>query len=240
MFPVRHEKELPPSLSSITFWSGFEDDPPNLGWFLRQPLRLAHFAFYLRYRGHGDFNFGWSLAALLPHLAHQRETLRAIEIGPPYTRGPSLEGLCLTGFRALEELTLSIWALDDRGGPGICSLPVRAGHAAILSAPKLRKLTLRYDCIQRYHAVNLEDFGDEHEAWLRGLTAAAAHGKAALRHVHIDWRPGRISRRLRIDVYPWDRIDKVQEEVRDAGILITYPSPSVTREEFDVMVVGQD
>ncbi|KAK4209819.1 hypothetical protein QBC37DRAFT_390973 [Rhypophila decipiens] len=241
-FPPLQITLPPPSLTSISFHDGFEDDPPNLDWFLRQPLNLVKFTFELRYRDHGDWNAGWSLPTIFSLLRHQARTLRTIDIGILYTgHGGNLETVNLSGFTSLEELTLSYWDIevDTRTSDGSWTshLPINEGHAAILSAPKLKRFTLCFDQISRMGSQSLASFGEEQENWLRELVLDAARGqpKASLRHVHLDYRP--VPERMKpkgVEVWPWARINRVRDldEVKRAGIEITYVTPRVTEGKF--------
>ncbi|KAK4443407.1 hypothetical protein QBC34DRAFT_477644 [Podospora aff. communis PSN243] len=225
-------KEPPPSLTSIDFVRGFDDDPPNLKWLLDQPLALEHFGFFLRWRDHGDFNRGWSLRVILSLLRLQCHTLRTINIGSLYTGAWGLSGVDLSMFTALEELTLPYQNLFSSSYSSPTRLAPREGHDAILSAPNLRKFTLDFEYSGRGNWCTLAHFGEDEEVWLRLLVTAAVQRRAKLRHVHLDFAPNRSSNKVDGLVWPWARIDGVEVEVKGEGILITYPKPSITEEEF--------
>ncbi|PYI35253.1 hypothetical protein BP00DRAFT_492459 [Aspergillus indologenus CBS 114.80] len=86
-----------------------------------------------------------------------------------------------------------------------------------------------------FHKVTCEDFGEREEDWLRkmaGFIAAAA--PPALRTIQLDFDPDpHHFLPTNPEEYPWDRITRLEQELRVLGLELKYTPPSVTREEYE-------
>jgi len=140
----------------------------------------------------------WKLSAMIPILSVHKETLRYIGLGN--MRGRSLSGFDLTGFDNLESLHLSRWATG-------CNAAEVLG---ILAAPRIREFHWWFT--KEYLArVNLFDFGDEEEAWVRALAAAAAASGSPLDMIFAHFDPARAG------LWRWVPQNVTGEEEQEGG-----------------------
>lgn len=99
-----------------------------------------------------------------------------------------------------------------------------------LLSPNLK--TLEWDF--REHVFDYSywvDFGDKEERWVGGLAKEAIARKSTLRQIKIYYDPDpRYS--IPKDGYPWDRMDRIRDEIRPHGIELVYSKPAVTKERW--------
>ncbi|OJK00816.1 hypothetical protein ASPACDRAFT_117326, partial [Aspergillus aculeatus ATCC 16872] len=89
-----------------------------------------------------------------------------------------------------------------------------------------------------FHEIACEDFGEREEDWLRGMAkfiaVATPDLHPALRTIELNFDPDP-HHFLPTDPeeYPWDRITRLEQELRVLGLELKYTPPSVTREEYE-------
>ena len=159
---------------------------------------------------------------MIPAVAQHRATLRSLQIIG--MRDSGLSGFDLTAFTCLEDLRLSTGStgrdIDDQ---------------AQLLAPRLRKFTWIFPGFpSSHHDIGWNVFGQREEDWIRSLAQTAAGYGSPLREIFIDDQPtfedddqDGIS-----DTYPWDRMDRVADEIRGSGITLSYNPPQISRDAY--------
>jgi hypothetical protein len=45
---------------------------------------------------------------------------------------------------------------------------------------------------------------------------------------------------MRDRIYPWDVMDRIRDAIRPLGIILSYSTPSLSKEEFDRRVKGPE
>ncbi|RAH40230.1 uncharacterized protein BO95DRAFT_22030 [Aspergillus brunneoviolaceus CBS 621.78] len=89
-----------------------------------------------------------------------------------------------------------------------------------------------------FHEMACEDFGEREENWLRGMAkfiaVATPDLDPALRTIQLNLDPDP-HHFLPTDPeeYPWDRITRLEQEMRVLGLELKYTPPNVTREEYE-------
>lgn len=89
-----------------------------------------------------------------------------------------------------------------------------------------------------FHEMACEDFGEREEDWLRGMAkfiaVATPDLHPALRTIQLNLDPDP-HHFLPTDPeeYPWDRIRRLEQEMRVLGLELKYTPPNVTREEYE-------
>ena len=101
-------------------------------------------------------------------------------------------------------------------------------EADLLLGPKLRTFGLDFS-IYDQHSESWTDFGDMEEDWVRKFAEAAIARNAALKQIHITFNPDAWGSKEE-DGYPWDRMDKIRDQVRPHGIALEYSDPTITKE----------
>jgi hypothetical protein len=123
-------------------------------------------------------------------------------------------------FPNLEVLRLSRWQMEK-------NLEFSSTEADLLLAPNLK--TFGWDFTTCDYDKDLwTDFGDREEHWVREFAKAAIAKKAALKKIEITFKPGGWGFKEG-DHYPWDRMDKICDEIRPCGMVLEYNEPSFTR-----------
>ncbi|RAH66573.1 uncharacterized protein BO66DRAFT_459288 [Aspergillus aculeatinus CBS 121060] len=89
-----------------------------------------------------------------------------------------------------------------------------------------------------FHEMACEDFGEREEDWLRGLAkfiaVATSDLHPALRTIQLNLDPDpHHFLPTNPEEYPWDRITRLEQELRVLGLELKYTPPSVTREEYE-------
>ncbi|KAK4178013.1 hypothetical protein QBC36DRAFT_309577 [Triangularia setosa] len=206
---ARHLKSS--SITSITL-SQFGDTLDNLQRFLLVFKKLDHFTFHYWFH-HGTWSRkhqAFDLTVMHALLSHHKLTLRSIKIS--YLTG-ALGSFDVTGFPLLEELSLSRWNTMVHW----------------LSADPSNR-----DNVQCSESV--ANFDQADEDWLQGLTFAAIAPEIPLQSIRVDVNPdsGFFSPELNdVAAYPYGRINRVAAEVRSAGIIIEYPMPFISKQDFE-------
>jgi hypothetical protein len=203
----------------------FSDSPAHLANLLSWPARLESFSFKHMYSN----EFGpWTLATVLSAL-HQHKA--------------SLQTLCLGGWFVQRGFAWSSFAEFDRlqslSLPA-CATGCRIGDVSwdVLQATRLQ--VFRWSLAREGEdCESLFDFGQQHEDWLRAFAVGSWERKLPLRRIEIEYHPFMWSGRemevgvSRPEVYPWDRMDRLKSEMQDMGILLSYDTPTVSRDEFE-------
>ncbi|KAL4985454.1 hypothetical protein BDW68DRAFT_165133 [Aspergillus falconensis] len=156
-------------------------------------------------------------------LSIHRQTLEEIDIRSVALRGNG-HLFNLSTFVALKTLTLSQAEIHCSNGR------ITDDDVGLLLAPNLNTFRLDYSLDGR-HLEFSSDFGDPEEQFIRKLAQAAILRKSGLRTIEIVFDP-ELSRSQAEDRYPWDRIDRLDEEVQAHGIRVVYPRPALSREEW--------
>jgi len=160
------------------------------------------------------------LALLFSHLSPHRKTLRSIEIGSFDTKCPTgFDGFSLAGFESLETLELAERSTGSRDG-----------YEEIAAAPRLKRFSWNFQNDDSVMKVCLGHFRQADEDWIRGLAAAAARRKSPLENIHIIFEPDSWDEPP--EVWPWDSMDDIAKDFRDAGITVTYTEPNVTKSQI--------
>lgn len=160
-------------------------------------------------------------------LSIHSKSLKTIDIGYLSRNGGENKHLFdATLFPNLESLTLSRWQM---GYPGELT-PFTAESANFLG-PKLKFFGWSFH-IYDQHSESWSDFGEKEEAWLQELGEHAIARKAALKTVKIGFRPDYWARVGR-DEYPWDRMDKIRDELlRPNRMDLVYSTPIISKEQW--------
>lgn len=156
-------------------------------------------------------------------LLMHKDTLKSVDISylSPRGRGrlfvasdfPQLEVLRLSRWQMKKDLEFSIEEAD-----------------ALLLAPNLKTFAWDFGVYDQ-HTESWTDFGTNEEEWLRGLAKAATARKAALKEIEITYNPEPFDAREE-DGYPWDRMDRIRNEIRPYGITLAYSEPSLSKEDW--------
>jgi hypothetical protein len=149
-------------------------------------------------------------------------TLTHIEIG--YLSEPS-RLLDARLFPNLESLGLSRWQMP------VPLLAFSAQDANVLG-PRLKTFSWKFN----FYNLDVESwcgFGDAEEKWVGSLVECAVQRKAVLERIEIDFRPPDYWSTKERMGYPWDRMDRVRDEVcRPNGIELVYSEPLVERDKW--------
>ncbi|KAL3455038.1 hypothetical protein BJX64DRAFT_91268 [Aspergillus heterothallicus] len=168
----------------------------------------------------------WSLATLQPILAIHASTLRRISVRCINIGG--LAGLDLRGFPNLEELKLSAQTTTNE------FQDYTAGQKLLpnLLAPRLRLFYWDHTLEDQQCEEQLRFFAQAEEDFLRALANAVFDaGLVCFREIRIQFTPHAYVYEPE-EIYPWDRMDAVDREVRGRGVRVTYNKPTCTKEEF--------
>lgn len=154
---------------------------------------------------------------LEPH----KVSLQTLEIGH-LTRDPTRLStdriFDISSFPSLETLVLHKLQLENTD-PKVA--------ASMLLAPRLRTFGYSFNINDQVHEY-WEDFDAAQEEWLRKFAFEAVARRSTLRTIDVrfspdEWRdPG--------PEYPWDRMDKVREELQGTNILLVYNEPLYTKD----------
>lgn len=196
---------------------GCQSDPSTIRRLLLLPKNLEHFSFRL---GWNDENVAATLPLLFSHLSPHRKALRSIEIGCLFNDRPTgLDGFSLAGFESLETLELPKNSTGSQDG-----------YEKIAAAPRLKTFSWNFQSDDSFMGLCLDHFRQAEEDWIRGLAAAAARRKSPLENIHVIFEPDNWG--VPPEVWPWDRMDNIAKDFRDAGITVTYTEPNVTKSQI--------
>lgn len=201
---------------NLDTFTGTAEDLEN---FLSWPVCLDQFTLGNLFRPAVSHRL--SLAEMGRQLIPHQSTLRTLAI--KYLEVEGLDGFDLTGFTSLEDLTLSAWTTG-----------AAEGCEGKLLAPRLRKFTWDFPVEEARGRGPLHEFKAPQREWLRRLASAAVRENVPLRVICVDFYGVDVCGWANDlpEVYPWDYIDSVADEFRDAGIRVKYPRPILTKDEF--------
>jgi len=74
--------------------------------------------------------------------------------------------------------------------------------------------------------------------WLDELISTAISQRLPLRHVRVLWSPGPYYQKPEPEVWPWERLERIKEAAGNAGLVLSYPPPTMTRGEFELLPGG--
>ena len=155
-------------------------------------------------------------------LLMHKDTLNTIDIGylSKAGRGRLFDA---AHFPNLEVLGLSRWQMAS-------DLKFSAAEADLLLAPSLKAFELDFS-IYDQHSESWTDFGDMEEDWVREFARTAIARKAALEKIRITFNPDSWGTKEE-DGYPWDRMDKIRDEIRPYGMALEYSEPECTKDRW--------
>ncbi|KAL2016207.1 hypothetical protein VTK56DRAFT_4064 [Thermocarpiscus australiensis] len=206
-----------------------------VGW----PARLEKFTCL------GQSRFGYSsldLRTVWSGLVRHMPSPQSIRIGsianqmPRSAMSGMLAGIEFTLFESLTFLSLSYWTTGSDSGE------------VSLLAPRLETFEWSFDA-EDNRLLHLDHFQQAEEDFMRRLAHAAAERKIPLRRIDIVFTPAPVVGLMKdagaefLGIteasleYPWDRMNRLAEELRSFGIQLTYNKPSVIREEYEVAVL---
>jgi len=151
-----------------------------------------------------------------------KDTLRHIRIGK-LSYGAKGRLFNAAEFPNLEYLRLSRWLMNP-------ALDTAEEDAELLLAPKLRKFVWDFATNEVFRE-NWKDFGEREEEWLRGFAKAAIARRHGLQVIDVRFSPEDMSSNEPLG-YPYDRMDRVREEIRSSGLELVHDTPSYSREEW--------
>jgi hypothetical protein len=211
------QKDRTASFSTLIL-SDYEASPQDTAQLLRWPNQLSHFHFGSFYNNRFYMDLPMFRSMLLMH----KDTLRTIDIGylSSSGRGRLFDA---SDFPKLEVLKLSRRQMEK-------NLEFSSTEADLLLAPNLKTFGWSFS-IYDQHSESWTDFGDREERWLREFARAATARKAVLKKIEITFTPDEW-RSKEEDGYPWDRIDKIRDEVRPRGIALEYSEPPLSKKAW--------
>lgn len=208
---------------------------------LSAPSRLEHFAYSgIRRFGYHPLDLRTLWSYLVPH-ARTLETLRVGSLSHQTPQTPlagQLAGVDFAPFERLRSLSLSYWATGSDGGEEVYGL----------LAPRLETFEWTFDGDDG-RPLSLDHFGEEEEEFLRRLAKGAAARGLPLTKLTVVYTPtttaplktnSLLFTMLGLDLagaiqereYPWDRMDRLAEELREQRIEFKYNEPSISRKTF--------
>ena len=212
------------SLSSLSI-TDFSDSPAHLANLMSWPARLESFSFKRMYSN----EFGpWTLPTVLSALHQHKASLQTLSLGG-WCVQRGFSWFDFAKFDSLQSLSLPA-----------CATGCRIGDISwdVLKVTRLQ--VFRWSLAREGEdCESLFDFGQQHEDWLRAFAIGAWERKLPLRRIEIEYQPfswsvwemeGGVSRP---EVYPWDRMDRLKSEMQEMGILLSYDTPTVSRDEFE-------
>ncbi|KAH8801367.1 F-box domain protein [Xylogone sp. PMI_703] len=204
------------SFTSLSL-SDYEESPEATKLLIQWPKALTHFTFGSFYGN----RFYMDLSMFHSWLQVHKDTLVYISIG--YLSKSTHKRLFNScDFPNLETLKLSRWSMKELDTP--------AADADILLAPNLK--TFGWDfTIYDQHSESWTAFGDKEENWVRGIAKAAIEKKTGLKKIEIVFTPEGWDTKME-DGYPWDRMDRIHDEIQQNGLTLRYNQPSITKEAW--------
>lgn len=138
-----------------------------------------------------------------------------------------------TQFTSLEHLHLSRWLWSKP-----LDLSLAKAEAESLLASKLRIFIWDFTVVGEPHSEFWTDFGAKEEEWLKVFAQVAISGRERYRleEIRIQFEPEYMGSGRELEVYPWDRMDRIREEVvlQSGGLVaLTYNKPAFSRENWE-------
>lgn len=203
----------------------YEESAAALKQLIQWPASLVHFQL-LDWWSNPDYI---DLPMLGAWLSIHNKTLKTIEIGNLSVDGRGML-FDLSKFTKLEVLTLS-WSQMERGfWEDEEEQVVVEEDDDLLLAPNLHTLVLQFGTGDEGTEC-WDYFGKKEEEWIREFAKIAIARKAALRTIQISFNPSPQSFKEECG-YPWDRMDRIHNEIQPHGLEIEYNDPCFTKEEW--------
>ncbi|KAJ5083800.1 hypothetical protein N7456_013227 [Penicillium angulare] len=207
---------------------GCKDYPEAIAALIHWPKELVHFTINTS----GSFVSDMNLHDIGMCLSVHKDTLKSIYIdllGFPH--GLSFNA---ANFPQLEVLRLSRTQIcEDPWNRKFDWEPV---YADLLLGPNLHTFGLVFG-VMGHSLIN--NWGHKEEEWIRQLAKAAWKRKAALKTIEITFSPvspyPNLKQGIYSDweyVYPWDRMDKLGNQIQRYGLTLEYTAPPWTKEEW--------
>lgn len=222
------------SFTSLTI-SDYEEHPQGLQQLMSWPKALSHFCWNKSiYSVKSKSAIAQSIQfSLLMH----KVTLKTLDLeGIPWGHEAHLSSTSI--YPNLEVLRLSRDSLREIKGEFQNSLLelTAADAGSLLLTPKLKVFVLNYgtDAIGRdgYPKSCWITFGDEDENLVCQLAKAAIDGKTELRKILIQYNPPKDDMSDHKDVYPWDRMERIRDDIQPFGLILEYDDPQTSKREF--------
>lgn len=163
-----------------------------------------------------------------------KTTLRYIMIDELSFQGPpeGQLGFDATDFTSLEHLHLSRWLWSKP-----LDLNLAKAEARLLLAPKLRVFVWDFTAEGDGFREFWTNFGAKEEEWLKEFAqvAISQRDRHCLEEIRIRFEPEDMGSGRESEVYPWDRMDRVREEVvqqSEGLVALTYNEPVFSREDW--------
>ncbi|KAE8370615.1 hypothetical protein BDV27DRAFT_151873 [Aspergillus caelatus] len=184
---------------------------------------------YFRFDSSYNNPFYMDFAMFGEWLTIHKDALKSINIGYlPFGGNEYL--LYASGFPESEVLTLSRWQLGGWPRYATEKLTFSTLHADILLGPNLHTFILDFS-IYGQHSEAWTDFGEQEEHWVAQFAKAAIERKAALRKIDIIFKPS-YKESTEEQGYPWDRMDRIRDEIQLHGLVLEYSKPYLTKEKW--------
>ncbi|KND93627.1 hypothetical protein TOPH_01789 [Tolypocladium ophioglossoides CBS 100239] len=216
LYAVREDPDQGPSLHPDRYGSArftklvllaYGESTPALEELLKWPRKLD--LFYLSYYFHPKNNIKLPMMSTL--LRSHKDTLRVISVSHLTLGGGRVPDL--SGFPVLESLSICRCDMTK-------SLEWPTDDAHRLLAPRLRVFQWNFRLPHAEHPL-LTDFGDKEEHWLRVFSEVAMATRAALKTIKVIFEPLKWEY-VDGDESPWDRMNKIRNDVAKHGLRITY------------------
>lgn len=207
--------------------SDYEECPRCTASLILWPKALTHFQFGSFYNNRHIMDYPMFESWLLVH----SNTLKSIDIGY-LSNGGNLRLLNATLFPNLERLKLNWWQHGRRNWQSQEPYSFTSDDANVLG-PKLKCFGWDFTVYDQ-HSEPWNAFGENEEAWLNALVKTAlSQNSFALRKIDICFNPDHYWDVQEEDGYPWDRMDRVRDELCNPnGIEFVYSKPIISREEW--------
>ena len=156
-------------------------------------------------------------------LSTHKHTLKVLQIDQPFGNG--LWGLInARDFPNLEFLSLA-------REPMSTGLETPITDADMLLGPSLK--TFEWGFGSQSFLEPWLPFGEREEHWLRGLASAAIARETLLKTISIIFGAEFCPSGSDDTAYPWDRMDRVHDEIKQHGLAVVYKEPPVNRKEWE-------
>ncbi|PGG97544.1 hypothetical protein AJ79_09159 [Helicocarpus griseus UAMH5409] len=214
-----HAVLTPEELRTAPFTSlslhNFEGMPDTFAKLIEWPKELHH----LDFRGFETTRRYIDVCVLYPLFAIHRDTLTSISNASRY----STQLFNAAEFPNLRFLRLSRWMMR-------LNWVDPAADAQVLLAPKLEHFGWEFSTPEEPEL--WDDFGDDEEFWIREFARAAIARKVPLKTIEIIFSPDATTMDPEDSVYPWDRMDDINNVIRLHGVTLVYNEPPITRKDW--------
>ncbi|RAO70401.1 uncharacterized protein BHQ10_006413 [Talaromyces amestolkiae] len=195
------------------------------------PKELTEFRFYKCWN---NDNYRIDLSMVQRWLQAHKTSLRYIMINELSLQRPPEGQLDFNAvqFTSLKHLHLSRWLWSKP-----LDLSLAKAEAESLLAPKLRVFVWDFTAERDGFREFWTDFGAQEEEWLKvfAQVAISRRDRHCLQEIRIQFTPEDMGWGRESEIYPWDRLDRIREEVvqQSGGLVaLTYNKPVFSREEW--------